>query len=458
MRQPIFQDQTGKRWRRIKTIFFSSLLVIGAILSIDVLNHYQIIDVQMISNVNSSIFLIIKKMFIYYLIFALIIGVLRLLILFYFSFRHWRKYKRGKKLDFDNQRLTVTVVIPASNEEVVIRKTVEAVLRSNYPIEEILVIDDGSKDFTAARVKQNFSDEPKVKLIRKKNGGKASALNIGFQKAVGDIVITIDADTVVRQTTIFHLVSHFGNPKIAAVSGNCKIGNIKNQLTLWQHIEYVTANNLEKRALHELDCITVVPGSNSAWRKQVVEEAGFFHNDTLAEDTDLTLRILNAGYRIVFDAEAISYEECPETAQEFLKQRFRWSYGIVQSLWKNRWEIIKSENKKLKYFAIPSMLFSYLLYLTSPIIDVLFIIALVLGVKSIYIYVLFFYLIDFLSSFYAFKLERENLKPLRWVIVQRIAYRYLIAYVTWKSFIVVLKGNGVGWVKSNRSGNNNYPL
>lgn len=456
MRQPIFQDQTGKRWRRIKTIFFSSLLVIGAILSIDVLNQYQIIDAQMISNVSSSVFIVAKKMFIYYIIFALIIGVLRLLILVYFSFRHWRKYKRGKKLGFENQGLSVTVIIPAYNEAVVIKKTVEAVLRSNYPIEEILVIDDGSKDFTAARVKKNFLDEPTVKLIRKRNGGKASALNIGFQRALGDIIVTIDADTVVQQNTISHLVHHFENPKIAAVSGNCKIGNIKNQLTLWQHIEYVTANNLEKRALHELDCITVVPGSNSAWRKQVVEEAGFFHNDTLAEDTDLTLRILNAGHKIVFDAEAISYEECPETAKEFLKQRFRWSYGIVQSLWKNRRELIKSENKKLKYFAIPSMLFSYLLYITSPLIDVLFIIALVLGVKSIYLYVLFFYLIDFLSSFYAFKLEGENLKPLRWVIVQRIAYRYLIAYITWKCFIVVLKGNGVGWAKSNRSGNNNY--
>ncbi|WP_438311966.1 glycosyltransferase [Sporosarcina sp. FA9] len=458
MGKQIFQDQTGKRWRMIKILFFSSLLMIGSILSLDVLNRYQIIDVQMVSNLNSSLFVVIKRMFIYYLIFALIIGILRLLILFYFSFKHWRKNKREKKLGIDQQGLSVTVVIPAYNEAVVIKKTVEAILRSNYPIEEILVIDDGSKDFTAARVKKNFSDEPKVKLIRKRNGGKASALNVGFQKAIGDIVITIDADTVFGENTISQLVRHFNNPEIAAVSGNCKIGNIKNQLTLWQHIEYVTANNLEKRALHELGCITVVPGSNSAWRKKVVEEAGFFHNDTLAEDTDLTLRILNAGYKIIFDAEAISYEECPETAKEFLKQRFRWSYGIVQSLWKNRREIINSENKNMKYFAIPSMLFSYLLYLTSPIIDVLFIIAFLLGVKSIYLYVLFFYLMDFLSSYYAFKLGRENLKPLRWVIVQRIAYRYLIAYVTWKSFIEVLKGKSVGWVESDRSGNNNFPL
>jgi len=458
MGKQIFQDQTGKRWRMIKILFFSTLLMIGTVLTMEVLNRYQVIDVQMISNVNSNLLVAIKKIFLYYLVFALIIGVLRLLILFYFSFRHWRKNKRKKNLSFDNQALSVTVVIPAYNEAVVIKKTVEAILRSNYQIEEILVIDDGSTDYTSAHVKKNFSDEPIVKLIRKRNGGKASALNIGFQKAIGDIVITIDADTVVHKTTISHLVHHFNNPEIAAVSGNCKIGNIKNQLTLWQHIEYVTANNLEKRALDELNCITVVPGSNSAWRKQIVKEAGYFHDDTLAEDTDLTLRILNAGYKIVFEARAISYEECPETAKKFLKQRFRWSYGIVQSLWKNRREIIRSENKKMKYFAIPSMLFSYLLYLTSPIIDVLFVIAFLLGVKSIYLYVLFFYLIDFLSSLYAFKLERENLKPLRWIIVQRIAYRYLIAYVTWKSIVMVLKGNSIGWGKSDRSGNNNFPL
>ena len=350
----------------------------------------------------------------------------------------------------------VSVIIPVYNEEVIINRTIEALLKCNYPITEILIIDDGSTDQTASIIKKLYSHTPKIKLLQKVNGGKASALNLGFQNALGEIIITIDADTIFHPDTISYLVENFSDSRVAAVTGNCKIGNIKNQLTVWQHIEYVTAQNLDKRALEELGCITVVSGSNSAWRKSVVKQLGYYHNDTLAEDTELTITILNAGHKIIYDDRAISYEESPETLKEFLKQRYRWSYGVLQTAWKHKAPIFSSPNKALKYFAVPSLLFSYLLFLTAPIIDFLFIIALLSGTTSIYLFALLFYLTDALNSFLAFKIAKEKMKPLIWIFLQRLGYRYLLGYVTWKALLSALRGDHVGWDKLKRSGNNDY--
>ena len=398
----------------------------------------------------------------YYLVTTTILGFLRMFVLFFFCFRQLRRkkilhaFRLENKVLFRSYRPSVTVIIPVYNEETIICKTIKSLLKSNYPLEEILIIDDGSTDETAAVVSKHFSHHQKVKLIKKSNGGKSSALNLGIKRALGDIIITIDADTIFTKSTISQLVVPFSDPRVAAVSGNCKVGNRINYLTQWQHIEYVTSNNLDKRAFEELNCITVVPGSNSAWRKNVVEEIGYYHDDTLAEDSELTLRILNAGYKITYEDRAISYEECPETLNGFIKQRDRWSYGILQVAWKHKKNILMSSHKTLKYFAIPSLLFSYLLFLTSPLIDLIFIVSLLSGTTSVYYFALLFYLTDFLNAIIAFRIGKEKMRPLLWIFIQRIGYRYLLAYVTWKAVIKAFRGNREGWRKLNRSGNNLY--
>lgn len=486
MKRPVFQDATGKRWKIIKIVFFISLFILVIFFSLFLLSLGKLLTITSISivasfilkyemlisvvnTIGNSIFSILAITLKSYLIFALVIGILRMAILIIFSYKQWKRQKKSRTIKkkswvilksqkFRRYRLrpTISVVIPVYNEEVVIEKTVSAVLHSQYPITEVIVVDDGSTDQTAATVENSFPRNPRVKVIRKQNGGKASALNLGFREALGDIIITIDADTVFTNLAISHLVEHFKNPEVAAVSGNCKVGNIRNQLTLWQHIEYVTAFNIERRAYDYLNCITVVPGSNSAWRRKVVQEVGYYDHDTLAEDTDLTLKIVEKGYRITYDDKALSYEECPETVKDFVKQRYRWSYGILQSSWKHRKTILKSKNKTLKFFAVPSLLFSYLLYLTAPLIDIIFIVSLLTGEKTIFLFAIFFYFSDAFASVYAFKLEKESMKPLVWVIIQRFAYRYLIAYVTWKAVIMALKGYSVGWNKFKRTGNNNF--
>ncbi|MFS0574915.1 glycosyltransferase [Sporosarcina sp. 179-K 3D1 HS] len=458
----IFEDRTGKRWIIIKTFFLSGLLFVLGMLILYALHSYGVIFLPFISDLLSFVIATGKKVLIAYLLIAIAIGFLRMGFLIFYGIRQVRRDRILREYEKVNRYLIriyqpdVTVLIPVFNEEVVIHRTVRAILASDYPITEILVIDDGSTDATADIVKREFRHERIVELIQKRNGGKASALNMGFQLASGDIIITIDADTIFQPETVSNLVRNFSDSRVAAVSGNCKIGNIRNQLTLWQHIEYVTANNLEKRAFEELNCITVVPGSNSAWRRRVVKQVGYFHHDTLAEDTELTLRLLNEGYKIIYDDRAISYEECPETVKDFIKQRYRWSYGILQTAWKHKRNILTSSNKSLKYFAVPSMLFSYLLYLTSPLIDFIFLAAFLSGTTSIYFYALLFYTTDVLNSVIAFKLGGEKMKPLVWVIFQRMGYRYLIAYVTWKTIIMALRGTSVGWNKLKRSGNNTY--
>ena len=153
-------------------------------------------------------------------------------------------------------------------------------------------MDDGSTDQTSNVIQQTFYNHPNIRLIRKENGGKASALNIGIQHVLADIIVTLDADTLIAENTISSYDSPLYRSECRCSSGKCEDWKRKNLLTWWQHIEYVTGFNLEKRAFDELDCITVVPGAIGAWRKAALEEVGLFEEDTLAEDTDVTLKLL----------------------------------------------------------------------------------------------------------------------------------------------------------------------
>lgn len=460
----IFDDEKGIRWKTIKICFFTMLIAILSVISIYFLNQCSIMYTPIISQIIVQTFEVIKILFIYYLLITIVLGFLRMAIMFFFTNRQIRRkkiirnYLNDNRISNRNYMPTVSVIVPIYNEAVVIKNTILALLNSDYPIREIIIIDDGSTDETVKILENEFFRNGDISLIQKQNGGKSSALNLGIEYARGEIIVTIDADTVFTKSTIANLVRNFSDPQVAAVSGNCKIGNLKNQLTIWQHIEYVTSNNIDKRAFEELNAITVVPGSNSAWRKSTLKKLGFYESDTLAEDTELTLRLINAGYKIVYEDRAISYEECPEKFKDFLKQRNRWTYGILQAVWKHRKNFYKSSNKSLKYFAVPSLLFTYLLLLTSPIVDIIFILSLLTGTTTVLYYTFLFYLTDFLNSFVAFRIEKERMKPLIWVFVQRLAYRYLLAYVTWKSVLQALKGNRVGWKTMNRFGSNKFKI
>ncbi len=230
----------------------------------------------------------------------------------------------------------VTVLIPAHNEESVIVQTVTSVLASDYQAMQVIVVNDGSTDDTGMLLDSHFGDEQRVKIIHQVNRGKAAALNNAMDHAQTEIVVTIDADTEIEPDAIRQLVRHFSDPQIGAVAGNVKVGNRSRWLTRWQALEYITSQNMEKRAFDLLNCITVVPGALGAWRKQAIEAAGGITADTVAEDADLTVAIRRLGWRVSYEERAIAWTEAPETAGGLVRQRFRWTFGTLQSFWKHR--------------------------------------------------------------------------------------------------------------------------
>lgn len=406
-----------------------------------------------------SVFSILLNFITYLFYAAIVLGVFRLLFLGYYALKQKRKRAKAIPTSDSNFSPHVSVVIAAYNEEKVIVKTIESILKSDYPNFEVIIVDDGSTDHTSKVVQDNFALHPQVRLITKTNGGKSSAINRGIRKARGEIIVALDADTLIRKDAISRMLRHFIDPMVAAVSGNIKVGNVNNLLTNWQHIEYVTGFNLERRAFSMFNCITVVPGAIGAWRKEAVIKCGLYKEDTLAEDTDLTLQLLKEGYKIEFEEFAFAYTEAPSDLNSLFKQRFRWTYGTLQCLWKYRKELFNPKRKSLGFIALPNMwLFQFIFQALSPIADVYFIFGL-FGAhpwKVIVFYFLFF-MLDFIASFFAFKLEGEKYKPLFWVFLQRILYRQIMALVVLKSIVAAVKGMAVGWNKLKRQGDVEVP-
>src|SRR5580698_2577183 len=268
------------------------------------------------------------------------------------------------------------VLIPAYNEEKVIERTVQAALASDYPNLRVIVIDDGSRDGTLEIARAAFQREAssgRVLILTMPNAGKAEALNFGLAHLRDEeIFVGIDADTVIAPNAISRLVPHFADPQVAAVAGNAKVGNRVNLWTRWQALEYITSQNFERRALNVLGAVSVVPGAIGAWRISAVREAGGFHTDTVAEDADLTMSLLEKGWRVVYEDQALAFTEAPINANGLARQRFRWSFGILQAIFKHRGAI--RNRRAMGLFALPNILiFQILLPLFSPFIDLMFV-------------------------------------------------------------------------------------
>jgi peptidoglycan-N-acetylglucosamine deacetylase len=385
---------------------------------------------------------------------ALIIGLLALI-----------EKARPAPGDHPEYQPTVSVLIPAYNEEAVIVATVRSALASDYPKLEILVIDDGSIDRTNERVRAQFGGDPRVRLITQSNHGKPSALNHGLASATGEIMVTIDADTCVNPEAVRKLVRNFADPRVAAVAGNVKVMNRNRWLTRWQALEYITSQNLEKRAFDLLNCIPVVPGAVGAWRVDVVRSCGGFSRDTVAEDTDLTLTIRRQGWKILYDEDAIGYTEAPETLSALIRQRFRWTFGTIQAVWKHHDTLGRKKYGSLGWIALPNVfLFQILLPLVSPVIDLMFLISLVLwglsqlrithlpqlwtsqDVERSLIFFAVFMVIDLLTCVIAFALERhEDWTLLAPLLIQRFYYRQMMYVVLFRALKEAVSGRPVGW-------------
>ena len=381
----------------------------------------------------------------------------------------------GTPSEVKSYRPRVAVLIPAYNEEKVIERTVRAVLNLDYPDLHVIVIDDGSSDRTLEVARSAFAAQEasgRVLILTKPNSGKADALNFGLEHLHGEeIFVGIDADTVIACDAVSRLVPHFLNPKVGAVAGNAKVGNRINLWTRWQALEYITSQNFERRALNTLGAVSVVPGAIGAWRTSAVREVGGYHTDTVAEDADLTMALLERGYRVEYEDLALAYTEAPVNARGLMRQRFRWSFGILQAVWKHR--AVFGRKGALGWVALPNILiFQILLPLVSPFIDLMFAVgALWYLVQKSYhpestdpasfqrlvIFFAAFLIIDFITSAIAFALERrqpearEDVWLLSQVWLQRFAYRQLFSVVLLKTLKRAIEGRRFAWDKLERT-------
>jgi len=359
----------------------------------------------------------------------------------------------------------VSIIVPAYNEEVNAVKTIENLLQQDYPCFDIIFVDDGSKDNTYRKVLDVFGNNEKVTILTKPNGGKASALNYGIANTNSEFVVCIDADTQLMPNAVTQLMSKMldtanSERPIGAVAGNVKVGNTKRLLTKWQSIEYITAQNFDRRAFDLVNGITVVPGAIGAFRREAIEQAGGFTTDTLAEDCDLTIRLLRNGYRVSNCTAAIAVTEAPETFKQFMKQRFRWTYGVMQSFWKNRDACFNPKFKGLGMIALPNVLiFQILLPMFAPLADLMLVLSLFWNrhnpesLHKIGIYYLLFLLIDVLIGLMAFSFEKEKFGKLIWLIPQRFVYRQLMYTILFKSIRKAIKGESQSWDILTRTGN-----
>jgi cellulose synthase/poly-beta-1,6-N-acetylglucosamine synthase-like glycosyltransferase len=348
----------------------------------------------------------------------------------------------------------VSVIVAAYNEGKVIAETLRAVLAADYAGKiEVIVVDDGSQDRTAAEVEAMAANDPRVRLLRQENKGKARALQRGLAAMRSGIAVFLDADTHCQRDTLRCLVQPFADEGVGAVSGHAKVGNLRTFIAKCQALEYTCGFNLDRRAYTRWNCMTVVPGAISAIRKSAIDDAGGLSLETLAEDTDLTLALHKRNQRIVYVPEAIAWTEAPETVRNLARQRFRWAYGTLQCLWKHRDMIFNWKYRALGWFSLPSVwFFQIILVAITPLVDLFLLTSLPFGAwRAVLPFVIAFLSMDVLLATLACILERESVLRAWRILPMRLIYRPMLSYVIWKAIFRAVKGAFVSWGKLERT-------
>ncbi|MEU8810372.1 glycosyltransferase [Streptomyces violaceoruber] len=346
----------------------------------------------------------------------------------------------------------VTVIVPAYNEKECIEATLRSLARSTHPV-EIIVVDDGSTDGTAD-IAESLG-LPGVRVVRQANAGKPAALNNGVRHARYDIVVMMDGDTVFEPDTVRHLVQPFADPSVGAVAGNAKVGNRRTLIGAWQHIEYVMGFNLDRRMYDLLRCMPTIPGAIGAFRREAVLQAGGMSDDTLAEDTDITIALHRAGWRVVYEEHARAWTEAPGSLGQLWSQRYRWSYGTMQALWKHRRSLTdKGPSGRFGRVGMPLVvLFQVVTPVFAPLIDVFTVYSMLfVDFRAALLAWLAVLGVQLVCAAYAFRLDREKYRYLLMMPLQQLAYRQMMYLVLIHSCVTALTGGRLRWQKLKRTG------
>jgi peptidoglycan/xylan/chitin deacetylase (PgdA/CDA1 family)/glycosyltransferase involved in cell wall biosynthesis len=389
---------------------------------------------------------------------ALALALLRMVIQLLTARIHVRRVRRRTR-----QRLafmgSVTVVVPAYNEAANIAATVRSLVANDYPHLDVIVVDDGSTDDTYNIVRRLRLRN--VTVIRQANAGKPAALNAGIARARGDLLILVDGDTVFEPQAVGRLVQAFADSEVGAVSGNTKVANRGGLLGRWQHLEYVMGFNLDRRMFEVGECMPTVPGAIGAFRREALADVGGVPLATLAEDTDLTMAIIRAGWRVVYEESAIAWTEAPSTLRQLWRQRYRWCYGTMQAMWKHRRSLVetgpagKLGRRGLAYLLV----FQVLLPLAAPAVDVYAVYGLFfLPPAKVAAVWLGFMALQMMVAAYALRLDRESLRPLWALPLQQFVYRQLMYLVVVQSTVTAFAGIRLRWHRVDRVGHAHQAL
>ncbi|MEV0131926.1 bifunctional polysaccharide deacetylase/glycosyltransferase family 2 protein [Dactylosporangium sp. NPDC050688] len=378
-----------------------------------------------------------------------VLALLRLVVQVVTARRHARRAAVAARRPLRSFGL-VSVVVPAYNESANIAATVRSLIGNDYPQIEVIVVDDGSTDGTAEVVRR--LGLPGVRLIRQANAGKPAALNTGIAAARGQLLVLVDGDTVFEPDAVGRLVQPFADPSVGAVSGNTKVANRGGLLGRWQHLEYVVGFNLDRRMFELGECMPTIPGAIGAFRRAALLDVDGVPSDTLAEDTDLTMAVLRAGWRAVYAERAVAWTEAPASLRQLWRQRYRWCYGTMQAAWKHRRALRERGHlgrRGLVYLAV----FQMLLPLTAPLVDVYAVYSLFfLPVGQVAAVWCGFTLLQVLVAAYALRLDRERFGPLWTVPLQQVVYRQLLYLVVVQSTVAALLGSRQRWQVMARTG------
>ncbi|GAA4066708.1 bifunctional polysaccharide deacetylase/glycosyltransferase family 2 protein [Streptomyces shaanxiensis] len=370
--------------------------------------------------------------------------------------RHYRQRNKRRFSWGPPVHEPVSVIVPAYNEKECIANTLKSLAQSTHPI-EIIVVDDGSTDNTSeiARDAAHELGMTNVRVIRQENAGKPAALNNGVRSASYDIVVMMDGDTVFEPDTVRHLVQPFADPEVGAVAGNAKVGNRNTVIGAWQHIEYVMGFNLDRRMYDLLRCMPTIPGAIGAFRRQAVLQVGGMSEDTLAEDTDITIAMHRAGWRVVYQEHARAWTEAPGSLKQLWSQRYRWSYGTMQALWKHRKSLTdKGPSGRFGRVGMPLVvIFQIVTPVFAPLIDVFTVYSMIfIDFKAALLAWLAVLGVQLLCAAYAFRLDREQYRYLLMMPLQQLAYRQMMYLVLIHSCITAMTGGRLRWQKLKRTG------
>ncbi len=383
--------------------------------------------------------------------------VISLSVVFYINFlciplAIYQKRREQKKASL-NYFPSISILIPAYNEEKVLRRAIETSLEATYPsTKEILVIDDGSTDMTHS-IAQEYTNKGVI-IVHRPNGGKAVAINHGLRFAQGEIIVIVDADSLVGKNTLIELVQPMQDPDIAAVAGNIKVLNRVNWLTKCQALEYIASINVYRRALDLFGSVTVVPGALGAYRREVLEGSGLYDPDTLVEDFDVTMKTLKTGKVVQASTAAIAYTEAPQTMGQLIRQRLRWYRGNFQALWKHRDAAFNARYGFLQKLAFPFMIVSMVF---TPFAGVITIISAIMAIASgvglmLVPTFLYFCLLQLLLSLLAIELDKEDIKLSLYTPFFIFGYKQLCDFTMIKGLVDVISHRGLKWTNVKRIG------